>query len=439
MKKIKAAIVGYGNRGYMYSRYAVSNPERLEIVAVCDHDSVKLQLAKKEFSLPDDMMFCDLESFLAAKIECDVVINATMDQYHYATSIPLLKAGYNLLLEKPITANKNELLEIEAIAKEKNLKVLVCHVLRYTRFYSEIKRIIDSGEIGRIINMQLNEHVHIRHFVSAYVRGKWRNEKVSGSGLILAKCCHDTDLMCWLNNATTPAYVSSFGSKSYFCESNAPKNAADRCCDCPAKEECMFEAEKMHLDNIGFGDYVFWGAKKPIAEMTREEKIEHIRNGSFGECVYKNDMDVADRQCVSVEFENGSVGTLNVTTGGLKADRHLHVVGELGEIVGYIEENKFVLRKYNESKFKENDYSCEETVYDLDLISKLEGANQAASGHYGGDTRMMSDLCDFINGEKTTVSTTVIDDSINSHLVCYAAEEARKNKCVVDMKEFKKA
>ena len=132
----------------------------------------------------------------------------------------------NILLEKPVTANPKELLDIKNKAEEKGLKVVVCHVLRYTPFYSTIKNIIDSGKIGKIVSMQLNEHVWYGHFVNAYVRGKWNNEEACGSGLLLAKCCHDTDLICWLNNIPEPVAVSSFGSKAFFTEENAPEGSA---------------------------------------------------------------------------------------------------------------------------------------------------------------------------------------------------------------------
>ena len=213
MNKISCVILGYGDRSSRYAEYAKIVPEELEIVGLIDINELKRRQGKEAFQLKDNQIFETLDAFLEADIACDVVINGTMDQMHYETTMPLLEKGYNILLEKPITANLEELLEIEKKAKEKQCKVVVCHVLRYTPFYSKIKSIIDSGKIGKIVNMQLNEHVWYGHFVNSYVRGKWRSEKECGSGLLLAKCCHDTDLMCWLNNITIPESVSSFGSK----------------------------------------------------------------------------------------------------------------------------------------------------------------------------------------------------------------------------------
>ena len=434
MKKIQCVILGYGDRSSRYAQYVESKPEELEIIGVIDVNDLKLQRAKEVFGLSDACLYKSLEEFLQKDVVCDVVINGTMDQLHYATTMPLLEKGYNVLLEKPITANAKELLEIEAKAKEKNCKVVVCHVLRYTPFYSKIKGIIDSGKIGKVVNMQLNEHVWYGHFVNAYVRGKWRSEKECGSGLLLAKCCHDTDLMCWLNNATDPYMVSSFGSKSYFTEENAPQGATQYCYACPNQKSCMFNAEKFQIEKDFIPFYTWAGINKPLDEITLEEKREFLKKDVYGQCVFKTDMDIVDRQCVSVQFSNGSIGTLNMIGGTSAAGRHIHVICEYGEVIGYIEQNKIIVRV-----FDKDNVCCTESVVDFSKENHLGDEDNSVAGHYGGDYYIMKDLVRFLNGEKTSVSTTVISDSVNSHLICYAAEKARKENVVVDLhKEYQR-
>lgn len=426
MKKISCVILGYGDRSSRYAEYAEAHPDELEITGIIDINPLKREQGKERYHLSDERIFESLDAFLEADVACDVVINGTMDEVHYITTMPLLKRGYNVLLEKPVTANKDELLEIQKTAKENGCKVVVCHVLRYTPFYSRIKSIIDSGNVGKIISMQLNEHVWYGHFVNAYVRGKWRSEKECGSSLLLAKCCHDADLMCWLNNATVPSSVSSFGSKSLFTKKNAPKGATQYCCDCPHRADCMFNAEKFELEKDFIPFYTWAGINKPLDEITDEEKREFLRHDVYGQCVYKTDMNIVDRQCVSVEFENGSIGTLNMIGGTSKAGRHIHVICEYGEIEGYIEDNKITVRI-----FDQNEIRYQEKVIDFDAEADLSQEDNAVGGHYGGDYYIMKDLVRFLNGEQTSVSTTVIDDSVNSHLICYAAEKSRKEKIVV--------
>ena len=435
MEKKTCAILGYGDRSSKYSKYALDYPEELQVIAVIDVAEHKLKKAKEVFNLNDDRLFTSLDEFLSKDIKCDFVINGTMDHLHYETSIKLLNKGYNLLLEKPITANVEELLEIQALANKNDLKVIVCHVLRYTMFYSKIKEVIASGAIGKVVNIQMNEHVWHGHFINAYVRGKWRSEKECGSGLLLAKCCHDTDLLCWLNSNTEPKYVSSFGSRSLYTPKNAPEGSTEYCYNCPKKDECVFNAMDFELNKDYCKSYTWAGLNKPIPEITREEKIEFLKKDTYGKCVYKTDMDIVDRQCVSVEYENGSIATLNMVGGATVAGRHIHVIGEMGEIVGYIEENKFIVRKFfacdSESQLKER-----QEVYDLDKLYVLDAKDQSVTGHYGGDFFIMKDLLKLLRGEENSLSTTDINDSVKGHLVCYAAEIARKEKRVVDLADF---
>ena len=429
MKRISCVILGYGDRSSRYAFYAKQNPEELEVIGVIDVNALKREQCKTAYNLQDNQVFESLEEFLVADVSCDVVINGTMDQLHYQTTMALLEQGYNILLEKPVTANPQELLEIERKAKEKECKVVVCHVLRYTPFYSKIKSIIDGGVIGKIVSLQLNEHVWYGHFVNSYVRGKWRSEKECGSGLLLAKSCHDTDLMCWLNNNTEPKYVSSFGSKEFFTENNAPAGATQYCYECPhSADDCMFRAEKFQIEKDFIPFYTWAGIGKPIEKITLEEKQEFLKHDTYGQCVYKTDMDIVDRQCVSVQFANGSIGTLNLIGGASKGGRHIHIVCEYGEIVGYIEDNKITVRIFNKDEIF---YDEEEN----NLNDEMQNAEEdnSVSGHYGGDYYIMKDLVRFLNGEQTSVATTVIDDSVNGHLVCYAGEKARKENVVVNL------
>lgn len=441
MKKIKGAILGYGDRSYWYSQYAIDRPEELEIVAVIDINTFKLKNAKERFNLSDDMLFTDLDEFLKKDVECDVIINGTMDNLHYETTIKILQKGYNVLLEKPITSNPDELLEIERLANEKNCKVVVCHVLRYTPFFRKVKEMLDLGEIGKIVNMEMSEHVWHGHFVNAYVRGKWRNEKECGSGFLIAKCCHDTDLMCWLNNITRPTQVASFGKRALYTPENAPEGSTEYCHDCPKKSECMFDASRFEAIMDCCPQYTWIDIDKDKRSIPLDEKLEHLKTSVFGKCVFKTDMDIVDRQSVCVNFENGSTATLNMIGGASRAGRNMHIVCEYGEIFGKLEENKFVYRKFNKDLVNRK-YRCDDDTHIdqvIDVTINDDRESNASAGHSGGDFFIMKDLTSVLRGEPCSKSTTVISDSVNSHLICYAAEKSRLNGVIVDLdKEYKR-
>ena len=134
LKQIKAVIVGYGNRGQVYADYSLDRPEEFAVAAVVDPNEFKLEEAKKRYSLPSDKLFKSFAEFMKSGVDCDIVINATMDEIHYETAMQILNGGYDMLIEKPIVPNKEELFDIKRVAEEKGLKVFVCHVLRYTPF-----------------------------------------------------------------------------------------------------------------------------------------------------------------------------------------------------------------------------------------------------------------------------------------------------------------
>lgn len=277
-------------------------------------------LYKERYGLSDESLFHDFDEFAASGIACDLVINATMDQYHYETALKILNAGYDMLMEKPIVPEAKQLREIEELAKEKGVNVFVCHVLRYTPYYRKIKEIINAGTIGKIMTMEMNEHVSLPHYLASYVRGKWNSEEKCGSGFILAKSCHDLDLMCWLNNASAPQKVASFGNRSQFIPENAPAGATEFCYQCKNEKKCPYSAIDQYMNKDVMPFLVWDRLNKPLDEITPEEKMEFLKHDIYGKCAYTCGGDIVDRQNATkveglakyVHVEDGYLGYVNV-------------------------------------------------------------------------------------------------------------------------------
>ena len=251
MEKLKTVVVGCGDRACVYANEGVNNLGLMQITACVDPDEVRLKYMRDNFGVKPEFCFKDLSELLALGKIGDCVINGTMDKLHYETSIPLLKQGYDMLLEKPVVNDKAQLLEIKETAEKYGCKLLVCHVLRYAPFYKEVKMRILSGEIGEVMNISTSERVGAFHSSVSYLRGKWNSEKECGSSLLLAKCCHDLDLLCWLNNTTKPYEVQSQGGRDYFVPEKAPEGSGTRCLvDCPQaiREKCVYDVKSMYLD-----------------------------------------------------------------------------------------------------------------------------------------------------------------------------------------------
>ena len=422
MKQIKAIVVGFGDRGSIYASYALEHPDELQIIGVVDTNKERLLLAKQLYRLNDEQLFDDLDKCLAKNLPCDLYINATMDQIHYEVLKKLLNTKKAILTEKPIVNNKKELLELEKLANENKVQVFVGHVLRYTPFYKTIKQLILDGEIGEIRTMEMAEHVGSAHFVGSYIRGKWNNEQECGSSLLLAKSCHDIDIMCWLNNNTSPKYVSSFGGRHYFLEENAPKDSADRCYECPYEESCYFSALNCYVKANFSNELTRFDRNK----LSDEEIKEILKTHDFGRCVYKvSSANVVDRQVVNVEFLNGSVCTFTLTGGAPEACRTINIIGTRGEISGKLEEGIIYLKK---------DKPCTTSpdIKKIDVNAVVHTGNRL-TGHSGGDYEIMKSIVQYMNGDNNLITITKLSDSINGHLCVYAADEARLSKKIVKL------
>lgn len=153
-KPIKAVIIGGGHRSLTYAELSETDPDMLQIVGVADPNEFRRNQIGERFNIPLEYRFSTAEELAAAPKFADAAINGTMDHIHVSTSIPLLKAGYDILLEKPFAVNEEEMRELIECAEENGRKIMVCFVLRYAPFYRKIKETLLSGEIGQIINIQ---------------------------------------------------------------------------------------------------------------------------------------------------------------------------------------------------------------------------------------------------------------------------------------------
>lgn len=424
-KPITAIIVGAGHRAFVYSELAKTNPEMLKIVGVADPNPVRRKKAMEHFGFGEDMCFESAQALAEKGKLADAVINGTMDEQHLETAVPLLNAGYDMLLEKPFAPNEKEMREIVECARKNHSKVMICHVLRYTPFYYSIKERIVNGEIGDIINIQTTEHVSYHHLSTSYVRGKWANSDKCHTSMLLAKCCHDLDIMMWMMSETKPTQISSFGNRFQFKAENAPKEAGTICMkDCPLVDSCVYSTKRLYIDHPDRWAFYVWDALEDIENPSIEDKIALMKSDNpYARCIYKCDNNVVDHQSVLVNFESGATGTHNMVGGSAEPRRNIHIIGTKGEIFGNFEESKFTVLKINPSPDAHNE-ECDVEEVDLKVSGDMVGAY---GGHGGGDERLAADFVKFIRGEKPSLACTSIFDSVAGHLSVYLADNSREN------------
>ncbi|TMV52715.1 Gfo/Idh/MocA family oxidoreductase [Paenibacillus mesophilus] len=421
VEPITAIIVGAGHRAIIYGSYSKKHPDELKIVGVVDPDPIRRSRTANMFGLPDEAAYVDVEDLVrrSGKI-ADAAINGTMDSQHVPTTLPLLDAGYDVLLEKPIGTAQSEVLELLAGARKNGRKVMICHVLRYAPFYVEIRRRVAAGDIGDIISLQTVENVSYHHMAMGFVRGKWRSKASGGSSMLMSKCCHDLDLLAWMKGGIAPTAVSSFGGRSYFRAEKAPAGAGERCLDCAIEESCDYSAKKHYLEQKLWAPYL-WPDYHLGVVPSMEERIESLRTDNpYGRCVWKCDNDVVDHQSVVVEFADGCTASHNMTGGTSKPCRAIHLIGTHGEIQGVMEDGYFVVRRPDPRAGHE--YS-EERV-ELKVSKDMHG---------GGDLRLVEDFIRVVRGEQPSISSTALEESIYGHLIGFAADRSMESRRIVGL------
>jgi predicted dehydrogenase len=400
-KKIATvAVIGAGDRGKdRYGAYILENQHRIQLRCVAEPNTTKREQISAAHHVDMDQQFPHWQDLLNTKPALDGVIIATSDAMHFEPVMDALDQGYHVLLEKPMSNNLAEVLAIGEAAKASKGKVLVCHVLRYTAFYSEIKRLLDTGAIGEIVSIQHNENIGYYHFAHSFVRGNWSNTLTS-SPLILAKSCHDMDLLIWLTGKA-PVSVSAYGSLSHFKADQAPIGAGTRCLvDCSIRRSCPYAPEKIYYPNLGR-----WPTSVVTHINTEEALTQALLDGPYGRCVYQCDNDVVDHMVAAIHFEGGVSATFNLSAFTKEVNRSLKIMGTKGEL-------------------RANDLKSHISVHPFVGEVSHYYPEAKAGGHGGGDTGIMDDFTAILHGEPAQALTSA-EQSVLSHVLCFAAERSR--------------
>ena len=411
MKQLKVILIGAGNRGEIYTDIMKAMPEKFRVVAVADAKENHRKNIQKKHDLPDDRVFHTWEDLLALPKLADVAVIATQDAMHFAPAMKALELGYDVLLEKPMARTEEECIAMRNQAKKYGRKFMVCHVLRYTPFYSRVKELIDEDTIGDIVSIVHTEGVGNIHQSHSFVRGNWGNTERSNF-MLLAKSCHDIDLLQWLMNKKC-SKIQSFGSLKYFRRENAPEGAPERCIDgCPYAESCPYNSVKLYLDDKK--NMWFRTTSTGKVDPTDEDVEKALRNTQYGKCVFKCDNDVVDHQVVNMEFDDHSTASFTMCCfnyGGRKSN----IMGTKGEMFLDFENDEIRIFRFDTRQW--------ETVHTAD--GPVNGT--VVGGHGGGDPGIVNALYDYITGVKTADEVSEIGISCENHRLAFAAERSRRS------------
>jgi hypothetical protein len=408
-KPVTAITLGAGNRGTVYGNFAAEYPNELKIVGVAEPVKFRNDKYAKTHKISDEHRFVTWEHVFDKPKFADAIIISTPDRLHYGPCMKALAMGYDILLEKPIAPTEKECRDILALSKKTGRIVAVCHVLRYAPYFVKMKELIAKGAVGEIISVQHFEPIEHTHMAHSYVRGNWHNSKET-TPIILAKSCHDLDIIKWVINKPSKSIVA-MGDLKWFRLENAPAGSTNRCTDgCKVERQCPYSAIKQYYekrDRTGVLDL-------PEEKSKQGEVImERLKTTNYGRCVYRMDNDQPDHYITSIQFADNVTANFSMEAFTSYAGRRTRIMGAMGDMVGDMTE--LVITDFRTGKLTK-------------LVPKAEDVEgYKNSGHGGGDWLLARDFVQAVAQQNAALLTSTIDESIESHLMGFKAEESRKN------------
>ncbi len=428
---LELVLIGAGQRGrYAYASYALAHPEEARFVAVAEPDPIRRERFAAEHDLDDSRCFASWEELMAAGQLGQGALITTQDQLHVEPAVAAMEAGYHVLLEKPMAHTLEGCVRLVQTAERTGRILQICHVLRYSPFWRKLHEILAEGRLGDIITVEHRENVAYWHMAHSFVRGNWRNEALS-SPMILAKCCHDLDLLFW--NLGRCRRLSSVGSLLHFRADQVGPEIPARCTDgCPIEPECPFSAPGIYLEYRPFRRLVEQAAARGIdleqpnvwpftvlsPDLSREGRLRALQTGPYGRCVYRCDNDVVDHQVVTMELESGASAVLVMHGHSHEEHRSMRYDGTRATLrARFGDPSEITIHHHASGR--------------VEQVPLEEGG----SGHGGGDHGVMANFVQVLRGQAEPLTSARA--SLESHLMAFAAETARRQNRIIEMDEFR--
>ncbi|KAK4542135.1 hypothetical protein LTR36_006982 [Oleoguttula mirabilis] len=498
VSKPRFLIIGAGSRGNAYAAAIVRSGLGIVAAVVEPIAFQREQLGQKyiwhDTERTADQEYGDWRGFITAEherrsiqselhlasqpgpAEVDGVFVCVRDELHCEVVTALAPLGLHVMCEKPLATTLSDCLSIQQTLTSYPQRIFaIGHVLRYSPHNMLLRHLLlEQTAIGDVLSVEHTEPVGWWHFSHSYVRGQWRKESISAPSL-LTKSCHDIDFLLWMlcspatasgeqkSPAHLPSSVSSAGSLKQFRRSMKPKKAgnATNCLSCPIKESCMYSAPRIYHDRHLAKGNARWPvhivnpevesilvsqglekAKEVLFATLAEDydaattPVQDIESRPwFGRCVWESDNDVCDDQVVTFEWDDrpetgrgAKTAIFHMIAQTLsQCERRGRVYGTSGEI------------SYDSKSITIHDFTTNQTTRHNPEVPKN-------SHHGGGDdglTECFVKAVAAVKGGKMAVLEAQqsflgcdLDDVIRSHAAVFAAEEARREKKVVDWSEW---
>jgi len=149
---IRVGIIGQGRSGYsIHCRYLKTVPEQYKIIAVVDPIEERRKRAEQEFGCDS---YSDYKELLKRN-DLDLIVNSTPSHLHVPVTLEILNAGFNVVCEKPLARKVEEVDMLIEAAKKSGKVFTIFQQSRFAPYFRQVKKVIDSGVLGRIVQISI--------------------------------------------------------------------------------------------------------------------------------------------------------------------------------------------------------------------------------------------------------------------------------------------
>lgn len=293
-QKKRLALVGTGVRGTSFwGQYIKENyADAAEFVGLCDINPGRLEFAKSYIGVPGCPVFENFDEMIAV-VKPDLVMVTTVDNTHDEFIVKALKAGIDVVTEKPMTTTAGKCQSIVDAARASSAQLIMGFNYRYGMLFTKLKEMLVANDIGEVTSVDFNWYLNNYHGASYFRR--WHGIREKGGTLLLHKAAHHFDLLNWWIGSD-PVEVHAYGGLEHYGHNNAFRS--ERCTGCPHKDKCAY----------------FWDIGKDQKMMDLYVNNEHhdgyIRDG----CVWRKEIDIFDKMAVQIKYANNVQVAYSLTT-----------------------------------------------------------------------------------------------------------------------------
>lgn len=358
-QKTKVVLVGTGSRGSAtWGKSLVDGYGKwVDMVGLCDINYKRMEYAKKYIGTQAKTYEAKDFDRMIRETQPDYVIVTTTDSFHVDYTVRAMELGVDVISEKPVATEAEQCQRIVDTEYKTGKKVTVGFNMRFMNESPEMKKVLDSGELGRILSINFQEYLNTSHGASYFRR--WHGKiKYSGS-LLVHKASHHFDLINWLLDAD-PVEVQAMGKVAFYGHNHSFRGR--NCRTCPFTEKCDF----------------YWDMTKNERDMNLYANCEDVDGYYRDGCVWDNEIDSYDTSTTQVLYDNGTYLTYSMNTNLPYEGQYICFTGEKG---------RMDVRLYNGQPWDVK-APIEIRLSKDTKTSKIYTFNRSTGGHGGADERV---------------------------------------------------